>query len=94
MKYLIVDAELGGSGVRSKYESEFIDLNQLGISDLLIQKICIWLIKYELEHYSGFEDRDIIDILDSEGQQIALMIQNELADSKVEYYSDAYARII
>ena len=41
------------------------------------------------EHYNGYIDGTLIDTLDQEGRRIAISIQKELPEMKVEYFSDA-----
>ena len=89
MKYLVIDASLSGTGIRDKYEGGYITPEDLGLSCEIIDKICQWLVKYEKEHYYGFNNESIIIELDREGKEIALMIKSELTDVKLEYFSDA-----
>ncbi|OPB88531.1 hypothetical protein BB021_08270 [Elizabethkingia ursingii] len=87
--YLVIDAALNGIGIRNKYEGGYESLEELGISLLTRKKIMEWLLEYENEHYNGFADIDIVNKLDREGREIALMIKNELPESKIEYFSTA-----
>lgn len=89
MRYLIIDAALSGTGIRDKYEGGYIDPNDLNLSLLIKERLNRWLSEYENEHYNGFIDDSIINELDLEGREIALMIKNELLEVKVEYFSDA-----
>jgi hypothetical protein len=88
MKYLVIDAALSGTGIRDKYEGGYIDPEDLGLSLATKQRFNEWLSKYENEHYNGFTDDNIINELDQEGKEIALMIKNELSEVKIEYFSD------
>ena len=89
MKYLVIDASLNGTGIRDKCEGGYLSLENLGLSSNTINHLSKWLLKYENEHYNGFVDNNIINELDKEGKEIALMIKNELSDVKLEYFSDA-----
>jgi hypothetical protein len=89
MKYLVIDASLGGSGIRNKYEGGYIAIEELHLSCGIIDRIKEWLAKYENEHYNGFIDDNVINALDQEGKEIALIIKNELHGVKLEYFSDA-----
>lgn len=89
MKYLIVDAALSGTGIRDKYEGGYLEPEDLGLSQALINHLRDWLLRYENEHYFGYANSSLIDKLDLEGIEIALMIKNEITDVKIEYYSDA-----
>lgn len=89
MKYLVIDAALSGTGIRDKYEGSYIDPEDLGLSLATEQRLNEWLSKYENEHYNGFTDDNIINELDQEGKEIALMIRSELSEVKIEYFSDA-----
>lgn len=89
MKYLIIDASLSGTGIRDKYEGGYLAPEDLQLSQTTIQCLNIWLLKYENEHYNGFLDNIIIDELDREGKEIAIIIKNELSEVKLEYFSDA-----
>lgn len=89
MKYIVIDAGLDGTGIRDKYEGGFIAPQDLGISSDVIQRLNEWLSKYENEHYKGFANDRIINELDQEGKEIALLVKEELSDVKIEYFSDA-----
>lgn len=89
MKYLVIDAALSGTGIRDKYEGSYIAPEDLGLSLATEQRLNEWLSKYENEHYNGFTDDNIINELDQEGKEIALMIRSELSEVKIEYFSDA-----
>lgn len=89
MRYLVIDASLSGTGIRNKYEGGYVSPNDLGLSQNIIDRLNKWLLKYENEHYNGFSDNQIVDELDNEGKEIALMIKKELVDVKLEYFSDA-----
>lgn len=89
MKYLVIDASLSGTGIRDKYEGGYISPNELGLSFVVIDRLNQWLSKYENEHYNGFTDAHIINELDQEGKEIAILIKSELSEVKLEYFSDA-----
>ncbi|MDR1203747.1 MAG: hypothetical protein LBL58_19230 [Tannerellaceae bacterium] len=89
MKYLVIDAALSGTGVRDKHKGGYTDPEDLGLSLTTKQRLNEWLSKYENEHYNGFTDNNIINELDREGKEIALMIKNELSEVKIKYFSDA-----
>jgi hypothetical protein len=89
MKYLVIDASLSGTGIRDKYQGGYLTPEELGLRSTTIQSLNTWLAKYENEHFNGFTDNNIIDDLDREGKEIALIIKRELSEVKVEYFSDA-----
>jgi hypothetical protein len=89
MRYLVIDASLSGTGIRDKYEGGYISPDDLGLSSEILGRLNQWLSKYENEHYNGFTDKCVIDELDREGKEIALMIKSELLEVKLEYFSDA-----
>jgi hypothetical protein len=89
MKYLVIDASLSGTGIRDKYQGGYLTPEELGLRSTTIQSLNTWLTKYENEHFNGFTDNNIIDDLDREGKEIALIIKRELSEVKVEYFSDA-----
>src|ERR1035437_3796775 len=90
MKYLIIDAYFGGTGIRDKYNGGYIDPNTLFLSENLVSKLKNWLKMYNSEFFNGFLVKEVIEKLDEEGKEIALQLVNELNnDVKVEYYSDA-----
>jgi hypothetical protein len=89
MKYIVVDASLSGTGLRDKYEGGYLSPDALGLSFKTIEILNQWLSKYENEHYNGFTNESLIDKLDKEGKEIALLIKDELSDVKLEYFSDA-----
>jgi hypothetical protein len=89
MRYLVIDASLSGTGIRDKYEGGYLAPEDLGLSSAIVQSLNTWLAKYENEHYNGFTNDNIIDELDREGKEIALLIKNELSKVKLEYFSNA-----
>lgn len=89
MNYLIVDGGLSGTGIRDKYEGGYLSPESLGLNNSLVYQINTWLLKYENEHYNEFNNVNIIDELDKEGNEIARKIKDELIDIKVEYFSAA-----
>lgn len=89
MEYLIIDAALNGTGIRDKYNGGYLDPKALGISFSTITRLNEWLLRYEYEHYNGFNDNNSIDELDKEGECIAQIVKQEMLDVKVEYYSAA-----
>lgn len=89
MRYLVIDALLNGTGIRNKYEGGYLIPEKLGISLSTTNKLNKWLSKYYKEHYNGFSNNLIINELDREGKEIALLIRNELSEVKLEYFSAA-----
>jgi 5S rRNA maturation endonuclease (ribonuclease M5) len=89
MRYLVVDALLNGTGIRNKYEGGYLSPEEIGISSDTINQLNGWLSRYEKEHYNGFANSLIVNDLDREGKEIALMIKNELSKVKLEYFSAA-----
>lgn len=89
MRYLVIDASLSGTGIRNKYEGGYINPEDLCLKIDTIKRLNNWLLKYEEEHYNGFQNNKLIDALDLEGKEIALCIKAEIAEVKIEYFSDA-----
>lgn len=89
MIYIIIDACIGGTGIRDKYLGGYIEPQELNLNIQLIDKLNLWLAKYENEYYYGFKNEILINELDEEGVEISLLIANELSDVKIEYFSDA-----
>lgn len=94
MRYLIVDGMLSGTGIRNAVEGGYVDLHELGLSSELIKDFSLWLSRYEDVHYAQFEDKQEIAVLDSQGIALCKRLQNELPDSKIEYFSNAEMRKI
>ena len=89
MKYLTIDGDLSGTGIRNSINGDFININELELSCLLRKKIQDWLESYEREHYFQFQDKEKINTLDLEGIKISKLIRKEIPDSKIEYFSAA-----
>ena len=89
MRYLVIDASLSGTGIRNKYEGGYLSPSDLGLNCETMDRLNQWLLNYEYEHYNGFTDDNIVEKLDMDGREIALMIKRELVDVKLEYFSDA-----
>ena len=89
MRYLVVDANLSGTGIRDKYNGGYVSPLELNLSSNVINQIDLWLSRYENEHFDGFLNSDLINKLDTEGRDIAKKIKDELGDIKIEYFSAA-----
>jgi hypothetical protein len=88
-RYLIVDGMLSGTGIRDAVEGGYIDPEQLGISQEIIDDIASWLGRYEHAHYFQFADWEEVETLDREGMNLCKRLRTELVDSKIEYFSSA-----
>jgi hypothetical protein len=89
MKYLVVDGNLHGTGIRDYYNGGYIEPESLGLDLNIVQRIHKWMDVYENEHYNSFENEDMIKQLDDEGKEIAFLIKRELKNIKVYYFSAA-----
>lgn len=89
MRYIVIDASLRGTGIRDKYEGGYIRPEDLSLKTETVMRLNKWLSMYEEEHYNGFANNTLVNKLDQEGKEIALIIKNELIGVKVEYFSDA-----
>jgi len=89
MRYLIIDAGLSGTGIRDQYAGGYIKPEELFLSPETIEKLNDWRMRYEDEHFNGYGDSKLIEQLDNEGREIALIIKEELSKIKIEYFSDA-----
>ncbi len=88
MRYLVLDGMLGGTGAREKYESGYLNLQSLLLSESLIMDIQEWQSEYEQAKYSGYSDGAVINNLDERGLELAALLKKEMSEIKVEYYSD------
>ncbi len=89
MRYLVVDGELDGTGIRDKYNG-FVSPKLLGLSDELCRRLARWLKACENEHYMGYQNESNYCSLDNAGIELARNIFTELNGmAKVEYYSNA-----
>ena len=89
MRYLVLDPTLHGTGIRDQYEGGYVKPEDLGLSSEIIQRLKEWLLKYENEHYNGYENEHLVSQLDAEGKELAKIIKKELTTIKMEYFSDA-----
>jgi hypothetical protein len=92
MKYLTVDGELSGTGIRDTVRGGYIELEELNLSADLVSRIQTWLARYEHCFYVNFADDEEIANLDSEGMEIARAVQAFLKESKVDYYSSGHCK--
>jgi hypothetical protein len=88
MKYLVVDGQLNGTGIR-EVDGDYISLEELCLDDSLQIKIKEWLLQYEYLYYSGFKDADKMERLDKQGLEIVCTLQKIFPEYKIEYYSNA-----
>ena len=72
-----------GTGVRDSYEGDYLDVDELGLSQELRNWLADWLERYRLASDENFVQ------LDRDGLQLARRIQDSLEAAKVVYYSDA-----
>lgn len=91
-RYLVIDGNLSGTGIRDYYEGGYIEPSALMLSQDTVQRLQVWLAGYGNEHYNGFSNKEKVQELDSEGKKIAMLIRNELRDSKIQYCSAATLR--
>lgn len=89
MKYLIIDGNIGGTGIRNKYDTGYLDPNSLGIDKEILLKLSAWLMKYHEEFFNDYKDKECIRLLDIEGENLSQMIKQSLNVEKIEYFSDA-----
>lgn len=54
MKYLIINGCLNGSGIRDKHTEGYIDPASLNLSIKFVNKLIVWLKKYENEFYNQY----------------------------------------
>jgi hypothetical protein len=88
-RYLIVDGMLNGTGIRNPNDGGYLSPEEVGISETLTLRIKKWLKEYEAATFLGFEFKETALKLDKEGITIAKLLQAELPESKITYYSDA-----
>lgn len=92
MRYLVVDGMLSGTGIRDAVEGGYLDLRELGLSQVLMKDMSRWLRRYEEAHYAQFNDQMEVATLDSEGLVLCKRLKEELPQSKIEYFSSGNMR--
>lgn len=94
MMTIVIDGLLNGTGIRDKYESDYIKPETLGLRSDLISRLNTWLEQYAQEHFYGFSNINEIERLDKIGIEIAKEIKASLSDTKVIYYSNGLLKEI
>ncbi len=89
MRYLTVDGMLSGTGIRESVEGGYLEPSELGVSRELSERIVLWLRAYEEAHFGQFGDKKQNAKLDEEGLLICRLLEHELPDAKIEYFSSA-----
>jgi hypothetical protein len=89
MLYLTVDGMMSGTGIRDSVAGGYLDPVALGLSSDLVERLARWLHAYELAHYRQYESDIEVADLDQEGMEICRLVQEELPESKVKYFSSA-----
>lgn len=92
MKYLTIEADINGTGIRDDFNDP-MQVSELNLNSDLEKRLEKWLKKYQqhirlmsVEKKSHFNIQD----LDGEGVKIAKQIKGALKDeAKICYYSDA-----
>lgn len=95
MRYLIVEADYEGRGVRDEYD-DAARPTDLGITDDLAERLHEWVKRYSLL-ITGEVERtpDRVNALGQHGIDLARQIQTLLGDqAKVAYYSEGLGRRI
>ena len=93
-RYLTVDGELGGTGLRDSLEGKELSPSDIGCSNALSRKFENWLRRYELEHYNEFRNVKTLEKLDQEGISICKSLMADLPAIKVTYYSHGLAKAL
>ena len=93
-RYLVVDGNLSGTGVRDAVEGGYLTPSAIGISDGLGDEISAWQKRYELAHFRSYIDSAEVDKLDAEGLALRQKLSVELAQAKVQYFSSAKMRLL
>jgi len=88
-RYLVVDGELSGTGIRDGINGGYLKTSELGISKFLSSGISLWQTRYELAHFRAYADSVEVDKLDAEGLVLRQKLSVELAEAKVQYFSSA-----
>ena len=89
MLYLTVDGCLSGTGIRDSVEGGYLEPAELGLSARLLERISSWQRSYEDAHYEQFSDKKRNAELDQEGLAICQLMENEIPDAKIQYFSGA-----
>lgn len=89
MRYLTVDGMLSGTGVRDTVEGGYLEHGELGLSPAFSDRISQWVARYEDCHYRDFQNAGQVGDLDAEGMEICRLLQCEIPDSKIQYFSAA-----
>lgn len=91
---LIVDGKMSGTGVRSPEGDYFLNHDDIPISRELSNRIEVWLMAHQVQHFKQFRDEPMNDVLDREGLQIAYALKAEHPHSNVRYFSDITLKYI
>lgn len=86
---LLIDGMLSGTGIRDRNEGGYVDPEALGLSSPLVADLRIWLARYEDAHYAGFDDMEVVSVLDQQGVALADRVSGERTSDEVGYYSNA-----
>lgn len=89
MRYLIIDGEIGGTGIKDELGDGYVDARKLGLPPAVTSRLNVWLLRYADEHYDGFVDNESVQQLDKEGVRLAREIKSALGDCKISYFSSA-----
>jgi len=84
---LLIDGMLSGTGVRDAINGGYVDPKSLGLSEQLALSLTSWQALYEEAHFAGLPD-DLVTQLDRDGVALASRVREELAGTKVGYFSN------
>lgn len=93
-RYLVVDDNLSGTGVRDAVEGVYLTPSAIGISDGLSDEISAWQKRYQPAHFRSYTDSAEVDKLDAEGLALRQKLSVELAQAKMQYFFSAKMRLL
>lgn len=94
VRYLVVDGNLSGTGIRDAVEGGWLTAPALGISERLDDEISAWQKRYELAHFRTYTDLKEVAKLDANGLALRQKLAEELSQAKVQYFSSAKMQLI
>jgi len=88
LRYLTVDGMPSGTGIRDTVEGGYLELHELGLSDVLLERFQAWSSEYEREAHKERKDIGEIKKLDEQGMELDVCLASAFPEYKIEYFSE------
>ena len=87
-RYLTVDGSWHRTGISDSLNGFALGLHELGLSPSFTTDFEDWLSRYKSCHEDRYSNLETVALLDRQGLELCLRLEEELPGCKVKYFSD------